>query len=93
MNTYKANTLSAPVALAAIVMSALTLALCVSAPTELAKTAPAPLAAVSEMHDQMQPPATEVDIVPGKIEVVAVREPSFHAALMRMLQPKRKQQV
>ena len=93
MNTYKTSTPSALFAIAAILMTALTLALCVTAPTQLAKPAPALSAAVSPVQAEVLPPPTEVDIIPGRIEVVAVREPSLHVTLMRMLQPKRKQQV
>jgi len=93
MNTYKTHTPAAPIAVAAILMTAATLALCVGGPTMTDKSTPMLPQAVAHVGQDTQAPATEVDIVPGSIEVVAVREPTLHATLMRMLHPKRRQQV
>jgi hypothetical protein len=93
MNTYKTNTPAAPIAIAAILMTAATLALCVGGPIAMDKSAPVLPQTTAQVRQDAQAPATEVDIVPGRIEVVAVREPTVHATLMRMLHPKRKQQV
>jgi starvation-inducible outer membrane lipoprotein len=93
MNTYKTHTPTALIAVAAALMTALMLALCVTAPTELAKPGPALSMAAAPVAGAAQAAPTEVDIIPGRIEVVAVREPSLHMTLMRLLQPKHKQQV
>ena len=93
MKTFNTNTPAAPIAIAAILMTAATLALCVGVPSTIQKNAPIASPALAQIQAHAQPAATEVEIVPGRIEVVAVRERSLHATVMRMLQSKGKQQV
>jgi starvation-inducible outer membrane lipoprotein len=94
MHTYRPDTPAASIAIAAALMTALTLAICVTAPSELAKPSPALSVDAETVHSAVQATApTEVDIIPRTIEVVAVREPTLHMTLMRMLHPKPKQQV
>jgi outer membrane murein-binding lipoprotein Lpp len=90
MNPYQTSTPRAPLVIAAIALTALTLGASVIAPAKMdsGSTDVRTLAAPKSVT----PTPTEVAINPARIEVVAAREPGFISVHVRNVPAKRKQQ-
>jgi hypothetical protein len=93
MNDYLTSTPRAPLAIAAVVMTAITLGLSVLAPATM--DAGTPQFRAMAAPSRLAPPVTEVAVIPppsASIEVVAVREPALTAVQVRGAPTKRRQQ-
>ena len=93
MNDYLTSTPRTPLAIAAVVMTAITLGLSVLMPATM--DAGTPQFRAMAARSRVAPPVTEVAVVPriDSIEVVAVREPApLTAVQVRGVPTKRRQQ-
>jgi hypothetical protein len=90
MKTYRSNTPRVASGFAALAMTSLTMALLVGAPAlvDAGSRPDAVMAAVAPVAGV----ATEVTIIPTRIDVIATRDTDPASVQARVLTPKRKQQ-